>query len=151
MVLGGVPQSEDHLGMPHDSELGHEPVAGVGDLQGLGHRRRGDAACGGRKEQPGDTLTVHVYQGDTDSATTYYEDDGVGFDHEKGDFYKRALSYDAAKRRIVFGAAEGRRKSKFKKIEIVLHGFGRNPGAHVQLDGVPADVAAVRAWRPLPA
>ncbi|MFP5391665.1 MAG: TIM-barrel domain-containing protein [Gammaproteobacteria bacterium] len=84
-------------------------------------------------EQPADTLVLHVYKGDVDNATTYYEDDGISFGYEKGEYYKRAISYDAAGKRIVFGAAEGKLKSKFKKIEVVLHGFA--DGASLSQNG----------------
>lgn len=84
-------------------------------------------------EQPGDTLTIHVYKGEQGNATTYYEDDGISFGHEKGDYYRRAIAFDPAGRRIVFGAAEGKHKSKFRKLEVVLHGFGE--GVRLQRDG----------------
>lgn len=75
-------------------------------------------------EKPGDTLAIHIYKGDVNNSYTYYEDDGASFAYEKGAFYKRTVSYDAAARRIVFGAVEGKLKSKFARLEIVLHGFG---------------------------
>jgi alpha-glucosidase len=84
-------------------------------------------------EQPSDTLILHVYKGEGGQALSYYEDDGISYGHEKGDFYKRTIGYDAARRQIVFGAAEGKRKSKFRKLDIVLHGFGE--GVTVQRDG----------------
>lgn len=84
-------------------------------------------------EQPGDTLAIHVYKGDADNSTSYYEDDGISYGYQKGKYFKRAISYDAAARRIVFGAAEGKLKSKFAKLEIVLHGFGGD--AKLQRDG----------------
>ncbi len=78
-------------------------------------------------EAPSDTLAVHVYKGDVNNTVTYYEDDGASFAHEKGAYFKRSISIDAATRRIVFGAAEGTYKSKFSKIELILHGFGDAP------------------------
>lgn len=78
-------------------------------------------------EQPTDTLALHIYQGSVDNSTTYYEDDGITFGYQKGEFYQRAMRYDAAARKIVIDAAQGKRKSKFKKIELVLHGFGAQP------------------------
>ena len=78
-------------------------------------------------EKPEPTLAIHIYKGDTDNSTTYYEDDGASFAHEKGAYYKRTIKYDAAARRIVFGAVEGSFKSKFSKLDIILHGFGAAP------------------------
>lgn len=78
-------------------------------------------------EKPADTLAIHIYKGDVDNSVTYYEDDGASFAYEKGAYYKRTIVYDAAARSIRFGAAEGSYKSKFNKLEIVLHGFGDAP------------------------
>lgn len=78
-------------------------------------------------EKPADTLAIHIYKGDVNNSVTYYEDDGASFAYEKGAYYKRAITYDAQARRIQFGAVEGSYKSKFSKLEIVLHGFGDVP------------------------
>jgi alpha-glucosidase len=78
-------------------------------------------------EAPSDTLAIHAYKGDVNNTVTYYEDDGASFAHEKGAYFKRTISIDAAARRIVFGAAEGTYKSKFSKIDLILHGFGDAP------------------------
>jgi alpha-glucosidase len=86
-------------------------------------------------EKPAATLAIHVYKGDTNNSTTYYEDDGSSFAYEKGAYYKRTISYDAAAQRIVFGAVEGTYKSAFSKLEIVLHGFGEAPGTVAHMHG----------------
>jgi alpha-glucosidase len=74
-------------------------------------------------EKPSDTLYVHVYKGDVNNKFVYYEDDGESFDYEKGDFYKRTITYDAAKKAVTFAKAEGSGKSKFSMIKLMLHGF----------------------------
>ena len=78
-------------------------------------------------EQPTDTLTLHIYKGAVNSSTTYYEDDGISFSYQNGDYYQRSMVYDAAAHSIVLGAAQGKLKSRFRKIELVLHGFGATP------------------------
>ncbi|MFL6656833.1 MAG: TIM-barrel domain-containing protein [Massilia sp.] len=75
-------------------------------------------------EKPGDTLAIHIYKGDANNRITYYEDDGASFAYQKGVYYQRSISFDAARRRIEFGAVEGSYKSVFRKLELVLHGFG---------------------------
>jgi alpha-glucosidase len=79
------------------------------------------------KEQPTDVLTVHLYAGKQGSEFVYYEDDGESYAHEKGDFYKRILSFDAASKTLRFTKPEGKRSSKFKQVRLVLHGFGGLP------------------------
>jgi len=74
-------------------------------------------------EQPVDTLFVHIYNGSTANHFVYYEDDGKSFNYQKGDFYKRLITFDPATHKIVFEAAEGDYKSHFKHIKLILHGF----------------------------
>lgn len=79
------------------------------------------------KEQPSDVLTVHLYAGKQGSDFVYYEDDGETYLYEKGDFYKRTLSYDAAQKTLRFAKPEGKRPSKFKQVRLTLHGFDALP------------------------
>ena len=91
-------------------------------------------------EKPSGTLALHIYKGDAASATTYYEDDGATFAYQNGAYYQRAIDYDGAARRITIGAVQGRFKSKFDKLELVLHGFA--DAASVQLNGKQLQLAA---------
>lgn len=77
------------------------------------------------QEQPTDTLIINIYKGSINNSFVYYEDDGKSFDNEKGDFYKRTISYDAAKRSITFEKTEGPFKSKFNHLKLVFHGFSK--------------------------
>ena len=74
-------------------------------------------------EKPTDTLVIHIYKGATNNSFTYYEDDGESYNYEKGEFYKRNISYDAVKKSIVFNKVEGSYQSKFSKLKLVFHGF----------------------------
>jgi alpha-glucosidase len=74
-------------------------------------------------QQPTDTLVVHVYNGSVNNKYVYYEDDGESFNYEKGAYYKRTITFDAAKKSVTFGAVEGSLKSKFNTIKVVMHGF----------------------------
>jgi alpha-glucosidase len=91
-------------------------------------------------EKPSGTLALHIYKGNADNATIYYEDDGATFAYQQGAYYKRAIRYDGAARRITVGAVEGNFKSKFGKLELVLHGFGDAPS--LQLNGQALRLAA---------
>ena len=74
-------------------------------------------------EKPTDTLTVHIYKGNRNNSFVYYEDDGESYNYENGSYYKRTITYDAAKKQITFAKAEGSITSKFKHVRIQLHGF----------------------------
>jgi alpha-glucosidase len=74
-------------------------------------------------QKPTDTLTVHIYKGNRNNSFVYYEDDGESYNYENGNFYKRTINYDAAKKQITFTKAEGSAASKFKHIKLLLHGF----------------------------
>lgn len=77
-------------------------------------------------EKPTDTLTVHIYKGNRNNTFVYYEDDGESYNYEDGSFYKRTIIYNAAKKQIVFGKADGSEGSKFKHITLQLHGFANS-------------------------
>ncbi|HTE02036.1 MAG TPA: TIM-barrel domain-containing protein [Mucilaginibacter sp.] len=74
-------------------------------------------------ELPTDTLSIHVYNGTVANHFVYYEDDGKSFAYQKGDFYKRTITFDPVKRAITFSNAEGKYNSHFKNIRLILHGF----------------------------
>lgn len=77
------------------------------------------------QEKPTDTLCIHIYKGNLKSSFVYYEDDGQSYNYEKGDFYKRTITYDPTKRNITFGQTEGTFKSKFNYLKIIFHGFSK--------------------------
>jgi len=78
------------------------------------------------QEKPTDTLVVHVYKGSLKNSFVYYEDDGQSYNYQKGDFYKRTISYDPAQRTLSFEKAEGTFSSNFKKVKLVFHGLDKN-------------------------
>ncbi|MFM7188904.1 MAG: TIM-barrel domain-containing protein, partial [Bacteroidota bacterium] len=73
-------------------------------------------------QDPGDTLTVHVYSGPTENTFDYYEDDGTTYDYEKGNYFKRKIAFDPIKRELSFGKKSGNSNSKFTFVKVVLHG-----------------------------
>ncbi len=100
-------------------------------------------------QQPTDTLALHLYRGDVSNSYVYYEDDGASFGYQKGQFYKRRISYDPASKRLTFDAAEGSIKSRFANLEIILHGFGEAPA--LSLNGKAlAPVAATYSFLDAP-
>jgi alpha-glucosidase len=74
--------------------------------------------------QPTDTLFLHLYKGEVKNKFVYYEDDGESYAYEKGAFYKRAITYDPAANKLTLAAPEGQISSKFKHLQLILHGFG---------------------------
>jgi Alpha-glucosidases, family 31 of glycosyl hydrolases len=73
--------------------------------------------------QPTDTLFLHLYKGAIKNTFVYYEDDGESYAYEKGAFYKRAITYDPLKNTLQLATPEGQSNSKFKSIQLILHGF----------------------------
>ena len=74
-------------------------------------------------QMPEDTLVLHVWNGTQPNTFTYYEDDGKSYDYEKGNFYKRLISFNPSNGQLVLNAVDGSFKSKFHNIKLVLHGF----------------------------
>ncbi|WP_207493387.1 glycoside hydrolase family 31 protein [Aridibaculum aurantiacum] len=77
------------------------------------------------KEKGDGVLYLHVYKGSTPTSFTYYEDDGETYDYEKGSSYRRTISYDPEQQKVLFGAKQGNFSSKFKRVKLILHGFGK--------------------------
>jgi alpha-glucosidase len=71
----------------------------------------------------GDILEIHIYRGEKENSFTFYEDDGSSFDHEKGAFAKRTLSYNPAQKTFTVGKSEGSYSSLFRKIKLCFHEF----------------------------
>jgi alpha-glucosidase len=74
-------------------------------------------------ERPTDTLTLHIYSGETKTDFDYYEDDGTSYNYEQGAFYKRHIQYDPVAGTVTLDAPAGNFPSKFKYLRIALHGF----------------------------
>ncbi len=77
------------------------------------------------QEKPTDTLVIHVYKGNIKNSFVYYEDDGQSYNYEKGEFYKRTITFDPSKRSLTFEKAEGSFRSKFNYLKVVFHGFNK--------------------------
>ena len=58
-------------------------------------------------DQPGAPITLFVFTG-ADGTFDYYEDDGVSYGYERGEFARIPLRYDAAKGTLTIGARSGR-------------------------------------------
>jgi len=91
-------------------------------------------------ENPGDTLEIHIYQGNGISHFDYYEDDGTTYNYEKGAFYERTITYDGQKATLNFQKVKGDYLSKFKDIRLVFHGFEKTPITKVSLNGKHYDI-----------
>ncbi|MFH1118686.1 MAG: glycoside hydrolase family 31 protein [Bacteroidota bacterium] len=74
-------------------------------------------------ENPGEILYLHVFNGNENSGSTYYEDDGDSYDYEHGAYYKRQITFDPGKRELTLEARTGSLNSRFTKIQLFLHGF----------------------------
>lgn len=93
-------------------------------------------------QKPTDTLFVHLYNGKKGSEYVYYEDDGETYKFENGDFFKRTLRFDPAKKSLVAEKAEGKLNSKFRHIKFYFHGM--NNIKQVTIDGRKVNVADER-------
>lgn len=68
-------------------------------------------------------LELHIWNGKTGSTFTYYEDDGVSYNHEHGDYYLRTIQFDPASKTIILSPVTGKYISTYRHLSFVLHGF----------------------------
>ena len=69
-------------------------------------------------------LSFHVYKSNSHEKFLYYEDDGISYSNERSNFYIRSI--ENSKNTIIFGVPRGEYISKYKKFEIIFHGFHFN-------------------------
>ncbi len=74
-------------------------------------------------EKPDDSIDLHIYWGNDDVDFVYYEDDGISYNFEKNEYYKRIISYHPGKKQIIFSQKTGNYKSKFNNVHLILHHF----------------------------
>jgi alpha-glucosidase len=76
-------------------------------------------------QKPSPILDLHIYSGNKSNSFLYYEDDGITYQFESGQYYKRMINFDPAQNEIRLAKVEGSFPSKFDKIRIVLHSFDK--------------------------
>lgn len=86
--------------------------------------------------QPTDgILRIHVWYGPDSTSFTYYEDDGLTYQYEKGAYLIRQISFHPAEHQIRISAPEGHFTSRFRQIEWIGHGFPAD--AQFSVNGQP--------------
>lgn len=86
-------------------------------------------------------LELNIWNGDEPNQFVYYEDDGLSYNYEKGEFYKRVIRFDPGNKLIVLDTTEGNHPSKFTHINLILHGFGKVKTISVNNSAVKATKA----------
>ncbi len=103
------------------------------------------------RDDPGPVLTVHVFNGTEPSEFTYYDDDGETLNYRKGQFHKRVIAFDPAARQLSFSRPDGSFAVRFRRIKVILHGFGPVRGATVNGAEATVQSQVVRMLDPLEA
>lgn len=75
-------------------------------------------------QAPSDTLQLHVFRGSSDNDFLLYEDDGCTFSYRENQYRKQRIEYHGSENLLLFSKPEGKYKSGFNYILLVLHGFG---------------------------
>jgi alpha-glucosidase len=71
-------------------------------------------------------LSMHIWNGKKGSSYVYYEDDGSSFDNEKGNYYKRNISFAPVQKQVSLSMVQGSFTSRFNTLKLVLHGFSKD-------------------------
>lgn len=82
-------------------------------------------------EKPSPTLEINVWNGKVPNSFTWYEDDGMTYNYETGQYCLRLISFNPGKKTITIGKTEGSFSSKFTAFRLVLHDFGDIMGLKV--------------------
>ena len=74
-------------------------------------------------EDPNTTLEIHFYNGTEINSFELYEDDGVSYENEQENYFKREIVFDPKKKQLTFAAAKGKYTTHFTSVKLYLHGF----------------------------
>lgn len=103
------------------------------------------------RDDPGPVLYVHVFNGAQRSEFVYYDDDGETLNYRKEQFRKRVIAFDPAARLLRFSRPDGSFAARFRRIKVILHGFGTVRGATVNGVATAVQSQVVRMLDPLEA
>jgi alpha-glucosidase len=103
------------------------------------------------RDDPGPVLYVHVFNGNERNEFVYYDDDGTTLDYRKGHYRKRVITFDPAAKQLSFSRAEGNYATRFRRIQVILHGFESVAGATVNGSATAVQSRVVRMLDPLEA
>lgn len=70
-----------------------------------------------------DELVLHFYNGSEATEFDFYEDDGVTFEYQKGNYLLRKIRFIAHERKITLEKASGNFTTVYKKLKMVFHYF----------------------------
>ena len=74
-------------------------------------------------EDPSTRLEIHLYNGSEKNSFELYEDDGVSYENEQENYFKREITFDPKKKQLTFSAADGKYSTHFTSVRLYLHGF----------------------------
>lgn len=78
------------------------------------------------KDNPSDTLELHIFNGSEDNELLYYEDEGDGFGYKNNVYCKKQLLFSGNEKKVVLQKQEGSFVSRFTKLKLLFHGFDKN-------------------------
>jgi alpha-D-xyloside xylohydrolase len=84
-------------------------------------------------EKPGAPITLLVFTG-TDGSFDYYEDDGVSYGYERGEYARVPVRYDSAKHTLTIGARSGSYKGMPEKRTFRVRWIRQGAKAPADLD-----------------
>ena len=103
------------------------------------------------RDDAGPVLYVHVFNGTERNEFVYYDDDGETLNHRKGQFRKRVITFDPATKQLSFSRPEGSYAARFRRIQVILHGFEAVAGVTVNGSATAVQSRVVRMLDPLEA
>ena len=75
------------------------------------------------REQPSDTLMLHLFSGKDEYIYNYYEDDGSSLDYQKGRYCQRTFHYYPQMNELQISLQNGTYPSHFKYLKLIVHGL----------------------------
>jgi alpha-glucosidase len=101
------------------------------------------------RDDPGQVLTLHVFNGTERNEYLWYDDDGETLNFQSGEYLRRHITFDPAARHISLSRPDGRFASRFRRIRLVLHDFDGARRMTVNGEVAATRLETVRMLNPL--
>ncbi|MEO8884825.1 MAG: glycoside hydrolase family 31 protein [Mucilaginibacter sp.] len=82
-------------------------------------------------------LFIHIWNGTEATEFVYYEDDGLTYNYQTENYYKRTIIFNPQKRAITLSAVKGNYVSKYMKLQVILHGL------NIEIDQFANDIGRI--------
>ncbi len=100
-------------------------------------------------KQKSASLEIHVYNGEAFTSFKLYQDDGITFEHEHGEFNTQEITFNPERKNILIHKPQGKYPSQYSNYRVYFHGFENMESIHVEGKEIVLQFTDYRFIQPL--